>query len=466
MVKRSSTLRRLIWRAQLNYVAKKFLAGYWLCRRTLGQTWGLKPHMVKWIYKAVLLPRITYASIVWWQRSNLVTARGVFDRQQAMVLRSMTSSTRTAPRAALRVAAGVIPLDVGIKRAEARTAAQLRVLGMWGGGGGGHEAITGFECLRNIPDESDRILEELIFEKKFSITLTLRSDWETGTHAALVGSKTYYTDGSKVNGNTGSGVWMPESGETLIGSAGPTATVFQSEILAIKMCADEVLRQGTRRKRISICSDSWAALCALDAVAVSSKLVLEAKRTLNRLGTRNSVRLFWVPAHVGIPGNEEADSLAKRGTLLREPTASVAMPWCDMARTIWDWAVSESQRLWAGVEGCRQSKLALGPDAIYRHHKELLELPRKELAVVMGWMTGHCYFNRHLRPPNIEQRTCRFCKEENESSEHILRTCPAVEERRVRYLGLSGRDVAQVASFKPSALARFIKALGLMEQED
>ena len=78
------------------------------------------------------------------------------------------------------------------------------------------------------------------------------------------------------------------------------------------MCVEKMLRQGTEGMRISICSDSVAALNALDSVLVSSKLVRECKDSLNIHGSRNKITLYWVPAHLGIPGNEKADSLAKK----------------------------------------------------------------------------------------------------------------------------------------------------------
>ena len=102
----------------------------------------------------------------------------------------------------------------------------------------------------------------------------------------------------------------------------------------------------------------------------------------------------------------------------------------------------------------------------YKQHKELLTLQRMELAVMMGWITGHCYFNRHLRGPNIKWRSCRFCDKENESTEHILWKCPAVDERRLRYLGRSSEELSNPEIImKTAALARFIKVLGLLDQE-
>ena len=134
-----------------------------------------------------------------------------------------------------------------------------------------------------------------------------------------------------------------------------------------------------------------------------------------------------------------ADELAKLGTLLEDPTARIDLPWCEVSRHIERWAASQWQYVWNSIEGCRQSKMSIGEDACYRHEKELLALSRRECSIVIGWMTGHCHFNRHLRPPSEEFRPHRFCKEENESTEHILWMCPAVEVRRRRYLGSPNR---------------------------
>ena len=52
------------WNEHLDGKIRKFHAPYWLCRLTFGGSCGLKSKMVVWLYKAVLVPRVTYASVV------------------------------------------------------------------------------------------------------------------------------------------------------------------------------------------------------------------------------------------------------------------------------------------------------------------------------------------------------------------------------------------------------------------
>ena len=207
-----------------------------------------------------------------------------------MMLRSTVGAPRNTPKTALRVLVGVPPFHIVIKESAARTAARLRALGEWIPGQGRHAEIAELPCMELLNNDLDRTAGEIIFEKRFSIRITSRDEWVDGTHPELANTRVWYTDGSKLDGNTGSAAWGRKE-RALIGSAGPRASVFQSEILAIKMCVEKMLRQGTEGMRISICSDSVAALNALDSVLVSSKLVGECKNSLNTLGSRNKITL-------------------------------------------------------------------------------------------------------------------------------------------------------------------------------
>ena len=119
--------------------------------------------------------------------------------------------------------------------------------------------------MRELQDDTDRIIEDLIFERRFSVKSTLREEWSTGRHPDTLDREIWYTDGSKLEGKTGSAAWEPVGEQSLIGSAGPDATVFQAEILAIKMCTDKLLHDEVGGRRIGICADSWATLSSLAA---------------------------------------------------------------------------------------------------------------------------------------------------------------------------------------------------------
>ncbi|KAJ8981298.1 hypothetical protein NQ317_004034 [Molorchus minor] len=57
-------------------------------------------------------------------------------------------------------------------------------------------------------------------------------------------------------------------------------------------------------------------LLSIESSKVKSRLVLECKKTLNDLASRNKVILTWVPGHTGVWGNEEADRLAREGSAM------------------------------------------------------------------------------------------------------------------------------------------------------
>jgi ribonuclease HI len=108
------------------------------------------------------------------------------------------------------------------------------------------------------------------------------------------------------------------------------ASVFQTEIYAILLCAYENIRRAYKNKQILIFSDSQAALKALSGPKVISRLVEECQEALFVLKTLNEVTLVWVPGHHGIPGNEMADKPAKQVSdmPLLGPEPALGIPKC------------------------------------------------------------------------------------------------------------------------------------------
>jgi ribonuclease HI len=109
---------------------------------------------------------------------------------------------------------------------------------------------------------------------------------------------------------------------------GKFATVFQTEIYAILQCACENIRTVYKHKQILIFSDSHAALKVLSSPEVTSGLVAECLDALSALASPNEVTLVWLPGHCGIPGNEEAEKLARQASamLLLGPEPALGIP--------------------------------------------------------------------------------------------------------------------------------------------
>jgi ribonuclease HI len=155
-----------------------------------------------------------------------------------------------------------------------------------------------------------------------------REDWTKGQGAPPeVKGLVWFTDGSKMKGATGAGVYGQSLRRRLSFSLGKYATVFQAEIYAILVCAYKIQSQNRSERYVSICSDSQAALKALQAVR-TSPLVHQCQRALSDISARHVIRLYWVPGHAGVRGNEIADGLARdgsgRGFLGPEPVLGVS----------------------------------------------------------------------------------------------------------------------------------------------
>ena len=103
-------------------------------------------------------------------------------------------------------------------------------------------------------------------------------------------------DASRTAEGNGEGVYGQSVNRRLSIPLGKYSTVFQAEVYAILACAHEIEAQGRPEKYISVCSDSQAALKALQA-AKTSPLGRQCQQALNDISARHAVRLYCVPGH-------------------------------------------------------------------------------------------------------------------------------------------------------------------------
>jgi hypothetical protein len=111
-------------------------------------------------------------------------------------------------------------------------------------------------------------------EPKYRVTMLTREEWTKRTDAPpAVKGLVWFTDGSKMREGTGVGVYGRSVGRSFSFSLGRYATVFQAEIYVILTIIYEIQFQNRSEKHVSICSDSRAALYALQAVRATLPLI-------------------------------------------------------------------------------------------------------------------------------------------------------------------------------------------------
>nr|XP_012217316.1 PREDICTED: RNA-directed DNA polymerase from mobile element jockey-like [Linepithema humile] len=177
-------------------------------RRTFGQTWGLKPSMIHWIYTAILRPRLTYAAVVWWTRVQKKTAIVALEHVRALILRGALGAMVTTPVAAMGVMFGIKPFHQVVVAAAATAAYRLRCELKWKKGAR-HTRLPEDVLLDPIFEmRQDRIPTIRASDRRFKVHIPRPEEWEKegGNLGARVRrGNVWYTDGSKTDTGSGAG---------------------------------------------------------------------------------------------------------------------------------------------------------------------------------------------------------------------------------------------------------------------
>lgn len=139
--------------------------------------------------------------------------------------------------------------------------------------------------------------------------------------------------------------------------------------------------------------------------ALQSNNVPELAQAVNKLGSFRNVALQWIPSHCGVPGNEEADKLARLGAQLEQPDNRVTY--------------KEKATIIKALTKTRQEA-----DAYHM-------LNRPEQVVMVRLCSGHNRLNAHMcRKYKLVPSPLCPCGEEDQTAELILQRCKRYDQER------------------------------------
>lgn len=287
------------------------------------------------------------------------------------------------------------------------------------------------EIKQNLLDNSGKNTNPIVLKSSALETIdTYPSTW---THS--------YTDGSAFKGTVNAGygavIYLPnEDRRDVFNSSGSFCSNYTAEQQAMTNAINHINAHFDTHPHaatnVVIFTDSLSTLQALETGTDVSKDIVHLTWAIHNLMSRHRVRvtLQWIPAHTGVPGNERADELAKRGANLPQPETPVAYSTCcqmirSNLREDWlnKWATGKTGRPMYGHMTRPQPN-----DTINK-------LKRRDQSTIFQLRTQHLPLNQHLNRIGVKQTAaCPLCDHQSETVEHLLFNCRKLTDLRGCFL--------------------------------
>lgn len=433
---------KLNFNQHIRQIATKTNGILHVCRQLIGRKWGLSPRHALWLYTSILRPMMCYAANVWYEkcgnmRAGRLTTVDPLQKIHRRALLLVTGAFKTTATDALEATLDLPPLYLFIEseaimeniRVECSNKAEIIKLA-----DSNLKQKYGAEFLMNIT-HTDKSEAKFKWNRYFNVHIPKREEWNNEELILSEFDDVWYTDGSKTLSGTGAGVFNKNHQSTV--HLGKLTTIFQAEMLAVNECCLTLKERQSVNLNIAICTDNQGVIKALSKEKINSKLVNECFDNLNSLAVNNDVTIIWVPGHTGIDGNEQADNLAKQGTAKQfvgpEPFCGVTY---SMVKTENKALLSKKKNeYWNSVTGKKFTKLMIKEPSFQRANW-LSNLRRKQLRIMLMFLTGHGTFKAHLFKMSIgNSDLCRFCSKEVETAEHLLFRCHRFDYERTIFFG-------------------------------
>ena len=265
-----------------------------------------------------------------------------------------------------------------------------------------------------------------------------------------------YTDGSKSRIGVGSAVICED--EILQARLPNNASVFTAELVAIV----EALRwiNASDKGSFVIHSDSYSTISALKQFNPTHPIIQKIQEWLYKLHSKyKRIDFCWVPAHVGIQGNEEADKEAKEAAMLSTVNVKY-IPYTDMKRPIKSYILEKWQRMWISPLLANNEKYKKIRPYI-RDWPSSYQSNRRYEKVLTRLRIGHCRLTHKSVREGRGLSECDHCHA-IQTVEHILIDCPEYDrEREIYDLGNKSLEMILGETADIEKLMSFLKDINI-----
>lgn len=267
-----------------------------------------------------------------------------------------------------------------------------------------------------------------------------------------------YTDGSKKDKglSVGAACVVPELELINTDSLNPKSSIFTAESRALSLAMDIALENSHRN--VDIFSDSLSALKAISSPKIQDSMNHHLLQVLHKnlqytrsnFHTRN-LTLHWVPSHIGITGNELADSEAKRAT--EAVPSTTRLPYMDHRAFFRKLAWSENTRL------IEEEGLSKGITYFQRIRDQTpkpwykgLKLKRDMFVFISRCRSNHYSLNQSLHRINVVDDPSCECGYECQDLNHVIWQCSQYNQQRETLL----KKMSTMKLFPPFDVVSFL----------